>query len=85
MEALLNSLIEEVNILEEDVKELELNVSSAESVTFELSEGVEQIRDNLTLAEDQVMSSEAKLLEIWRQLEMTMRLNRRLQRQVRVC
>ena len=82
MEALLRSLVEEVNILEEDVNELELNVSLAESATFELTERVEQIRNNLTFAQDQVMSSEAKLIEIWRQLDMAMRLNRQLQRKV---
>ena len=83
MKLLLVSLIDKTDVFEEDVKELEINVTSAENITFELSKLSEQIRDNLTQAQNLLMSSESKLREeIWRQLETTIRLNRRLRRKV---
>ena len=83
MKLLLVSLIDKMDVFEEDVKELEINVTSAENITFELSELSELIRDNLTQAQNLLMSSESKLREeIWRQLETTIRLNRRLRRKV---
>ena len=78
--------MEETTAFEANVKELEMNVTSAENITAELSDLLEQLRENSTQALDLVMSSEVKLrVEIWRQLETAMRLNRQLERSVRTC
>ena len=85
MKILLNSLIEETNAFEADVRELETNVISAENITSELSGLLEGVIENLTLAQQQLMTSETTLrVEIWTQLETAMRLNRKLRRNVSV-
>lgn len=79
MKALLRSLIKQTNAFEEDVKELERNVTSAENVTFELSDLLEQINENLTQVEELLTSSETKLkVEIWPELERAIALNKQL-------
>ena len=79
MKALLRSLIKQTNAFEEDVKELERNVTSAENVTFELSDLLEQINENLTQVEELLTSSETKLkVEIWPELERAIALNKEL-------
>ena len=79
MKALLRSLIKQTNSFEEDVKELERNVTSAENVTFELSDLLEQINENLTQVEELLTSSETKLrVEIWPELETAIALNKQL-------
>lgn len=79
MKALLRSLVKQTNAFEEDVKELERNVTSAENVTFELSDLLEQINENLTQVEELLTSSETKLkVEIWPELERAIALNKQL-------
>lgn len=80
METLLNSLLEETLTFEADVKDLEINVTSAENVTSELSLLLEQLRLNLTQTQELVVLSEFKLrVEVWTQLETASRVNRQLQ------
>ena len=82
---LLNSFIEETDAFEADIRELETNVTSAENVTSELSDLLKGVTENLTLAQEQLVTSETVLrVEIWMQLEMAMRLNRQLRRNVSV-
>ena len=82
---LLNSLIEETNAFEADIRELEMNVTSAENITSELSDILKGVTENLTLAQEQLMTSDTELrVEIWAQLETAMRLNRQLERNVSV-
>ena len=69
---------------EANVSELEANVTSAENITSELSDLLEELRENSTQALELVMLSEAKLkVEIWRQLETAIGLNSQLERSVR--
>lgn len=82
---LLNSLIEETNGFEVYVRELETNITSAENFTSELSDLLEGVTENLTLAQKQLMTSDTILrVEIWMQLETAMRFNRQLTRNVSV-
>ena len=70
---------------EANVSELEANVTSAENITSELSDLLEELRENSAQALELVMLSEAKLkVEIWRQLETAIGLNSQLERSVRV-
>ena len=85
MKMLLNSLIEETNGFEVYVRELETNITSAENFTSELSDLLEGVTENLTLAQKQLMTSDTILrVEIWMQLETAMRFNRQLTRNVSV-
>ena len=48
MKSLLSTLVEETSAFEVLVKELEMNVTSAENITVELRELLEQVRENFT-------------------------------------
>ena len=75
--------MEETSVFEALVKELEMNVTSAENITVELRELLEQVRENFTQTQELLMSLEMTVrVELWTQLETAMRLNRRLGRRV---
>ena len=75
--------MEETSVFEALVKELEMNVTSAENITVELRELLEQVRENFTQTQELLMSLEMTVrVELWTQLETAMRLNGRLGRRV---
>ena len=83
MKSLLSTLVEETSAFEVLVKELEMNVTSAENITVELRELLEQVRENFTQTQELLMSLEMTVrVELWTQLETAMRLNGRLGRRV---
>lgn len=76
LKLLFNTVMEKTAAFEANVMELEANVTSAEDITSELSDLLEQLRENSTQALELVRSSEAKL-------ETVIRLNTQLERSVR--
>lgn len=76
--------MEKASAFEENVIELERNVTLGENVTSDLSDLLEQLRENSTRALELVTSSGEKLrVEIWRLIETAMRLNGQLEKSVR--
>ena len=80
---LFSAVMEKTAAFEANVTELEANVTTAEDIASELSDLLEQLRENSTRAMELVMSSEVKLrVEIWRQLDRAISLNNQLERTV---